>query len=399
MKESWDDWLWQFSNRITKVDELRRYVDLSDEEAEEINNASASFRWCITPYYASLMDRKDRECPIRKQAIPSILELDDEVGSSDPLHEEKHSPTEGLIHLYPDRVAFCVTQECAMYCRHCVRKRMVGQRDRRLSMKTIEKGIEYIREHEEIRDVLITGGDPLTASDRWIDELLKRVRAIPHVEIIRIGTRVPCTMPQRITDSLCEVLSKYHPLWINTQFNHPKELTEEAAAACDKLLRAGIPLGNQSVLLKGINDDPDVMKKLLHGLLKMRVRPYYLYQCEVLKGTKHFRTPVEVGMNIIDRLQGYTSGISIPTFVVDSPIGKVPIHRDNIIERGKDYVTLRNFKGETWTLHSPSNEEYRREECHREEYSGNKGSDSGNKVISDSDNKVIQIESIRVSNF
>lgn len=238
-------------------------------------------------------------------------------------------------------------------------------------MRTIERGLEYIREHDEIRDVLITGGDPLTASDRWIDELLKRVRAIPHVEIIRIGSRILCTMPQRITDNLCDILSKYHPLWINTQFNHPKELTNEAAAACDKLLGAGIPLGNQSVLLKGINDDPDVMRRLLHGLLKIRVRPYYLYQCEVLKGTKHFRTPVEVGINIIDRLQGFTSGFSIPTFVVDSPIGKVPIHKDNIIERGENYITLRNFKGETWTLHSPSNEEYHKGESPNPEYHGN----------------------------
>ncbi|HHV61565.1 MAG TPA: KamA family radical SAM protein [Firmicutes bacterium] len=338
------------SHRITGISGLKRYVDLSDDEADEIERASREFRWAITPYYASLMDRKDRNCPIRKQAIPSARELEDVLGEEDPLHEEKHSPTRGLIHLYPDRVAFCVTNRCAMFCRHCVRKRIVGKRDYNLSQGDLAKGIRYIREHEEVRDVLITGGDPLVAQDAWIESLLREIRAIDHVEIIRIGTRTLCTMPQRITNELCDILSRYHPIWINTQFNHPKEITEEAAAACDRLLRAGVPLGNQSVLLRGINDDTDTMKKLVHSLVKIRVRPYYLYQCEVVRGTAHFRTPVERGLEIIQSLQGFTTGFAVPRFVVDTPIGKVPVAPQNIVARDENSVTLRNYEGKVWQL-------------------------------------------------
>lgn len=343
--DDWHDWRWQMANRINTVSELSRYARLDLREIGEIAEAAKEFRWNITPYYASLMDLTDPNCPIRLQAIPDIRELEDCEGEMDPLAEEKKSPTKGLIHCYPDRVAFCVATECAVYCRHCVRKRIVGEPRESITQNDIQKGIEYIRRTPAIRDVLITGGDPLTYSDAFVDRLLKSVREIEHVEIIRIGTRVICTMPQRITDELCEIIARYHPVFVNTQFNHSKELTPEAARACDKLARAGIPLGNQSVLLKGINDDPNVQLQLVRGLLKMRVRPYYLYQCEVLRGTAHFRTSLEDGLNVIAHLQGWTSGLAVPRFVIDSPIGKIPIAPDSVVERDEDSVVLRNYEG------------------------------------------------------
>lgn len=348
--DDWPSWHWQMAHRINTVEELSRYVRLNLREITGIVEASRAFRWNITPYYASLMDPNDPDCPIRKQAIPDARELEDCEGEMDPLAEEKKSPTKGLIHCYPDRVAFCVATECAMYCRHCVRKRIVGGPQESVSAEDIEAGLDYIRRTPQIRDVLITGGDPLTYGDDFIDRLLTSIRAIEHVEIIRIGTRVICTMPQRITPELCEIIAKHHPVFINTQFNHPKELTEQAAAACDRLLRAGVPLGNQSVLLKGINDDPDVQLRLVRGLLKMRVRPYYLYQCEVLKGTAHFRTSLEAGLNIIDHLQGWTSGLAVPRFVIDSPIGKIPLAQNTIVKRDEDTVTLRNYEGKLCTM-------------------------------------------------
>ncbi len=353
MSETFTDWHWQFANRINDLKKLGEHISLSDDEIKGIEESSKLFRWSVTPYYTSLMSKKDSDCPIRKQALPSLMELEDDEGEHDPLDEEKNSPVEGLIHAYPDRVAFVVTGECAMFCRHCTRRRKVGKVDTHLSRASLIKGIEYIRENPEIRDVLITGGDPLVASDEWIEWLVSQVRAIPHVEIIRIGTRVPCTMPQRITDKLCDMLSKYHPIWLNTQFNHPRELTEEAAKACDRLLCAGIPVGNQSVLLKGINDDSETMKALVHGLVKMRVRPYYLYQCEVVKGTRHFRTPMEKGLDIIRHLQGYTTGFAVPTFILDTPIGKVPVSSQNVVARDDEYVTLRNYEGKIYKLKNP----------------------------------------------
>lgn len=353
MEDEYSDWQWQLANRIKELKQLGEYIELSDDEVKGIEESSKLFRWAVTPYYASLMRKKTSDCPIRKQALPSILELQDAEGENDPLDEEKHSPVEGLIHTYPDRVAFVVTGECAMFCRHCTRRRKVGKVDTHLSRPALLRGIDYIREHQEIRDVLLTGGDPLVASDEWVEWLIRQVRAIDHVEIIRIGTRVPCTMPQRITESLCEMLSKYHPIWINTQFNHPRELTEEVARACDRLLRAGIPVGNQSVLLRGINDNVDTMKQLVHGLVKMRVRPYYLYQCEVVRGTRHFRTPMEVGLDIIKHLQGFTTGFAVPTFVLDTPIGKIPVSPQNVVERDAEYVTLRNYEGKIFKLRNP----------------------------------------------
>lgn len=348
--ETLDTWQWQMTNRITSISSLRDYVDISEQQASEIATAGAKFRWAITPYYASLMDRKDINCPIRMQAIPSILELRNQSGMQDPLQEETQSPTLGLIHRYPDRVALTVSSECAMYCRHCTRKRFVGQSVQRTTWQAMQSGIEYIRRAENIRDVLITGGDPFILADDLLERILKALRSIEHVEIIRFGTRTPCTMPQRITDRLCDMLAKYHPIWVNTHFNHPRELTEEAAKAADRLLRAGIPVGNQSVLLRGVNDNLEIMKALLHGLLKMRIRPYYLYQCDRIIGTEHFWTPLEAGLDLIDGLQGYTTGLAVPQFIVDSPLGKIPLSRSKLIELTENHAVLRNYEGQIMAI-------------------------------------------------
>lgn len=346
---TFNSWQWQLANRVTTVTSLAEYITVDEKLAQDISTAEKRFKWAITPYYASLMDKHDPNCPIRMQAIPSIAETCD-IGSPDPLHEENQSPTPGLIHRYPDRVALTASSECAMYCRHCTRKRFVGQPVQRTSWSSIQAGIEYIARHEQIRDVLITGGDPLILSNDRLERIIQTIRAIAHVEIIRIGTRVPCTLPQRITDDLCEMLQKYHPIWINTQFNHPKELTEEAAAAVDKLIRAGIPVGNQSVLLRGVNDNLETMKQLLHGLLKMRVRPYYLYQCDRLIGTSHFWTPLKTGLELIEHLQGYTTGFAVPQFIVDSPIGKIPLSYSKLIELSDDHAILRNYEGKVFRI-------------------------------------------------
>jgi len=351
--ENWHSWQWQLRNQIRTVDALRKFVCVSDEEAAGIREAGMEFGWGISPYYATLMDPDDPNCPVRRQAIPSIEELHDSVGLMDPLSEVTHSPVPGLIHLYPDRVAFTVSTRCAMYCRHCIRKRMVNRKETNYSWR---EGVEYIRRTPEIRDVLLTGGDPLLLPDHTLELILKALREIEHVEIIRIGTRTVCTLPQRITPELVRMLEKYHPIWLNTQFNHVKELTSEAQAAIDRLLRAGIPVGNQSVLLKGINDNVDTMKALVQKLVGFRVRPYYLYQCDVLRGTEHFRTPIETGLNIINSLQGFTSGLAIPTFIVDSPAGKIPLHPDRLVERGLDYIIIRNFEGQTVRLPNPANQ-------------------------------------------
>ena len=350
----WDDWRWQLRNRITTVERLSEYIDLTECEREDIKLASRHFCWAVTPYYARLMDREDRNCPIRRQVVPTAEELEDDIGVPDPLEEGVHSPVELIIRVYPDRVAFTVGNRCATYCRHCLRKeRMVGRKDLDFSWSKIAEGIDYIRENEEIRDVLLTGGDPLLMSDESLERILSGLRDIPSVEVVRIGSRTPCTLPQRITARLCAMLEKYHPLYLNTQFNHPREITAEAEQACDRLLRAGIPLGNQSVLLSGINDDVPTMLKLVRELMRIRVRPYYLYQCQVLKGTKHFRTPIECGTEIIRNLQGYTSGLAVPKFVLDTPYGKVPLGPSYFIGREGDGVAMRSFDGRVWREPNP----------------------------------------------
>jgi len=289
----WTNWRWQMQNRIHSVEALADWIDPTPDEREAIEKTSDQFRWNITPYYAALMDDTDPSGPIRRQVVPTMDELqDDLVDELDPLDETGHSPVKNLIHNYEDRVAFCVTAECAVYCRYCLRKRMVG--DANFFMRTDEHqaAIDYIAEHDEIRDVLLTGGDPLTFNEDNLEWLLSRLRAIDHVELIRFGSRMPVKLPYRITDDLCELLQRYHPIWINTHFNHPKELTDDAAAAVDRLKRAGVPVGNQTVLLDGINDDPETMTALNEGLVRMRVRPYYLYQAQVIGGTGHLRTPI-----------------------------------------------------------------------------------------------------------
>jgi lysine 2,3-aminomutase len=349
-----DDWTWQLANRITTVDRLAETIDLTDAEIEGIRAASERFIWGITPYYASLMDRTDRACPIRMQAVPSAEELDDDLGSADPLTEIDNSPVDLAIRVYPDRLAFTVGNRCPVYCRHCLRKEtMVGKPDKDYSDEKIEEGVQYIRDNPEIRDVLLTGGDPLLFPDERLDDILGRVRSIPTVEVVRVGSRALCTLPQRVTPDLCAMLARHHPLYLNTQFNHPKEITPEAEEACARLVGAGIPLGNQSVLLKGINDDPAVMKQLCRDLMRIRVRPYYLYQCQTLVGTRHFRTTIEQGQAIQENLQGHTSGLAVPKYVLDTPYGKVPLAESYVVGREGAEVVMRTWDGKIWREPNP----------------------------------------------
>ena len=346
--EDTNSWQWQVENIICSVDKLSEYLHLEETEKEGIQRAEKEFSWHISPYYANLMNIEDSGCPIRMQAIPQEQELHDETGMMDPLDEEQHNPAPHVIKVYPDRIAWTVSNTCPVLCRHCLRKRMVGREDFDFSPEAMNAALDYISRTPEIRDVLITGGDPLMHSDDMIDEILGKLHEINHVEIVRIGSRTPCTMPQRITDKLCQILVKYHPLYINTQFNHPVELTEEAGIACARLADAGIPLGNQSVLLKGINDDPDVMKDLVRGLLRFRVRPYYIYQAQTLKGTSHFITPIEKGIEIIEALRGYTSGLAVPVYLLDTPYGKIPMNPETIVSREDEAVYLRAWNGKIW---------------------------------------------------
>ena len=318
--EQWNDWKWQVKNRIETLDQLKKYIKLTPEEEEGVRKTLSTLRMAITPYYLSLIDPDDPYCPIRRQAIPTAAEtFQAPEDLLDPLHEDEDSPTPGLTHRYPDRVLMLITDMCSMYCRHCTRRRFAGQKDAESPNDRIEKCIEYVEKTPVVRDVLLSGGDALMVSDAKLEYIIKRLRAIPHVEIIRIGSRTPVVCPQRITDDLCNMLKKYHPIWLNTHFNHPNEVTPESAAACARLADAGIPLGNQSVLLRGVNDCVHVMKHLVHELVKMRVRPYYIYQCDLSMGLEHFRTPVSKGIEIIEGLRGHTSGFAVPTFVVDAP--------------------------------------------------------------------------------
>ncbi len=350
----WSDWRWQMQNRIHSAEALHRWINPTPEELRAIEATKDVFRWTITPYYARLMDPDDPSCPVRRQVVPHPDELaPDIVGVQDPLGEVAHSPVKNLIHNYEDRVAFCVTAECAIYCRYCLRKRMVGDADFFMRTDELQEAIDYIAAHDEIRDVLLTGGDPLTFNTRHLEWLLSRLRAIDHVELIRFGSRMPVKLPYRITDELCALLEQYHPIWINTHFNHPKELTDDAAAAIDKLKSAGVPVGNQTVLLRGINDDVATMKALNEGLVQMRVRPYYLYQAQVIGGTAHLRTPIEAGMHIMRQLRGRTSGFAIPTYVLDTPHGKVPLNRSYVRGRAGDRVVMESYDGALWAEPNP----------------------------------------------
>lgn len=372
LDSEWNDWKWQVRNRIRGVNDLKKYVSLRSEEEQAIEKVLGKLRMSITPYYLTLIDPADPKCPIRAQAIPSIYELNNgRHDLRDPLHEEVDAPVPGLTHRYPDRVLFLITDMCSMYCRHCTRRRFAGQKDDELNIETINKGLDYIANHPEVRDVLLSGGDALLVSDERLEYIMKKLREIPHVEIIRIGTRTPVVMPQRITDDLVKMIQKYHPVWINTHFNHSKEITRETKLALDKMVNAGIPLGNQSVLLRGINDCVHIMKQLVQDLVYLRVRPYYIYQCDLSQGIEHFRTPVAKGIEIIEGLRGHTSGLAVPTFVVDAPGGggKIPVMPNYLISQAPGKVALRNFEGKMAVYYEP---DHYIDECDCEVCSTNK---------------------------
>ncbi|GAA0178642.1 glutamate 2,3-aminomutase [Clostridium sediminicola] len=344
-EKDWDDWKWQLSNRISDVDTLSQLIDLSPREIDAIISIGKKYRWSISPYYLSLIDN-DMFNPVKLQSIPSVLELQEE-GSLDPMAEEFTNPAGSITRRYPDRLIINVTNECAMYCRHCQRRRNIGSSDCHRPKETIKESIDYIRDNPEIRDVLITGGDPLALPDSSIDWILTELRKIEHVEIIRIGSRTLVTMPQRITDDFINIIKKHHPIFVNTHFNHPLELTDESVAACKKLADAGVPLGNQAVLLNGINNDKFIMRLLNHELLKARVRPYYIFHAKHVRGTTHFNTSIDDGMEIMEYLRGYTSGLAIPTYIVNAPNGqgKTPINPQYLLMKGKDSFKIRTWEG------------------------------------------------------
>jgi lysine 2,3-aminomutase len=343
----WNDWRWHFRNRITSVEDLTRFIQLSVKDKTRLKLVTARFPLAITPYYLSLMDLADPNDPIRMQAVPSTLEMAAGAGHEDPLAEERDSVVPGLVHRYPDRVLMVLTDICAMLCRHCTRKREWQHGGWIHTPEQIERMLDYIRQHTEVRDVIISGGDPLTLSTHQLEKVLSALRKIPHVEIIRIGTRFPVVLPQRIDEELCSMLSKYGPIWLNTHFNHQNEITPEAAAACDRLLRAGVQVNNQSVLLRGVNDTVSTMLKLCHGLLKAKVRPYYLFQCDQVQGTEYLWTPVEVGLRIIEGMRGHTSGLAIPNYVIDLPDGrgKIPMTPNYVLTRTDTELVVRNYEG------------------------------------------------------
>lgn len=347
-REQWNDHRWQLSHRITSVDDLAGLCRIPAEEAQRLSRVTDIYRLGVTPYYLSLIRFDDPDDPIARQSIPSAEEyFGAEDGEDDPLEEEKDMPVPGLTHRYPDRCLMVVTNFCSMYCRHCTRKRIWTLGEAAKTEFELSKMFAYIRRHEEIRDVIISGGDPLTLPTDRIEYILKCLRKIPHVEIIRIGTRVPVVLPMRIDDELCAVLEKYGPIWLNTQFNHPREVTAEARQACDRLLRAGVPVNNQTVLLKGVNDHAEIIRKLNTELLRAKVRPYYLFQCDMVRGLNHFRTRLSKGIQIMEALRGLTSGLAIPSYVVDVPGGggKIPLMPNYILSMGEDRTVLRNYEG------------------------------------------------------
>jgi len=357
----WSDWRWQFRNRITTVDELTKFIPLSTEERDQLRLVTRKYPLSITPYYLSLINLDDPDDPLRKQAIPSILEITmGRMGLEDPLEERRDSVVAGLVHRYPDRVLMVLTNICPMLCRHCTRKREWRNGGWVRTPSEVEAMLDYIRQHKAIRDVIISGGDPLTLSTQRLENIISKIRGIQHVEIIRIGTRFPVVLPQRIDNELCAMLTKYGPIWLNTQFNHYREITPEAAAACDRLLRSGVPVSNQSVLLRGVNDAVEIQMKLCHGLLRIKVRPYYLFQCDEVQGTEHLRTPAEVGIKIIEGMRGYTSGLAVPTFVVDLDQGggKVPLQPNYLVAQTEDELVLRNYQGRLFLYRNPKAQAY-----------------------------------------
>jgi lysine 2,3-aminomutase len=348
----WEDWHWQLKNRIRTKEMLAQIIKLTPEEEKGIDKARGRLAMAITPYWATLIDSEDFNCPLRRQAVPvqteSLISPHEMV---DPCAEDRDSPVAHLVHRYPDRILLLATEQCAMYCRHCTRRRLVGECDEAHSATKFDAAVEYIKQNRKVRDVLISGGDPFVLEDEEIENLVQKIRSISHVEFLRIGTRVPVTLPQRITEKLVNMLKKYAPIWVSIHFNHPKEITKRCKIACDMLADSGIPLGSQTVLLKGINDRPYIMKKLMHELLQIRVRPYYIYQCDPVRGTQHFRTPVSVGINIMEKLRGHTSGYAVPIYVIDGPGGggKIPVGPNYVLSQAKGKYVLRNYKGKIYT--------------------------------------------------
>lgn len=353
--DKWNDWRWQLSHRLNTIEDFENLFSLTVSERKALSSRDL-FRVDVTPYFASLIDPNDPVDPIRKQVLPSADEIVPFTGMmEDSLAEDRHSPVPGLVHRYPDRVLMLVTTQCASYCRYCTRSRIVGDPSATFSRAEFEMQLDYIRRTPQIRDVLLSGGDPLTMAPAILEELLSQLRDIPTVEILRIGTRVPVFMPMRVTDELCNMLQKYHPLWLNIHVNHPAEITAELAQAMDRLSRAGIPLGNQTVLLAGVNDCVHIQRKLVQDLVRIRVRPYYLYQCDLVEGAGHFRTPVAKGIEIIEGLRGHTSGFAIPTFMVDAPGGggKIPLMPNYLISMSDHKIVLRNYEGYITTYEEP----------------------------------------------
>ena len=354
--EQWDDWRWQLSNRVNDLETFSRILELSDEERAGLG-APDKFRVDITPYFISLVDPADPDDPIRRQVMPLGREQEAFTAMmEDSLAEDRHSPVPGLVHRYPDRVLMLVTTQCASYCRYCTRSRIVGDAAQNFNTRDFEAQLDYLRRTPQVRDVLLSGGDPLTMAPKLLERVLRGLREIPHIEIVRIGTRVPVFLPQRVDDELCEMLTRYHPLWMNLHFNHPNEITPEVSRAVDMLTRAGIPIGNQSVLLAGVNDCVHIQRSLVHKLVENRIRPYYLYQCDLVEGSGHFRTPVGKGLEIIEGLRGHTSGYAVPTYVIDAPGGggKIPVMPNYLISYSDHKVILRNYEGYITTYEEPT---------------------------------------------
>lgn len=374
--DDWNDWHWQMKNRVTTLEQLRELIHLTPDEEQAVR-MKPELKMAITPHFASLMDPDDPNCPIRRQVVPTMAEFVlDDPDLEDPLGEDAHMPVPGLVHRYPDRVLVDITDQCVAYCRHCTRRRMVGTGMMPAHKSRVEAIAQYFEAHPEVRDVLISGGDGLFLSDEMLDYVLARFRSVKSVEIIRFGTRIPIFLPQRITDTMLATIRKYHPIWMNIHINHPKELSPEVRQAAAKLADAGIPLGAQTVLMAGINDCTNTMKQLVHELVKMRIRPYYLYQCDLSQGIGHFRTPVSVGLSIIESLRGHTTGFAVPTFCIDAPGGggKVPIMPNYMISQNDRKVVMRNFEGVIATYseplhyerHQPDNCEYCRRAAPKE---------------------------------
>ena len=354
--EKWNDWRWQLSHRLNTVDEIEKVLRLTDSERKALQSTGL-FRVDVTPYYISLIDPDDANDPVRKQIIPVAEELNAFTAMmEDSLAEDRHSPVPGLVHRYPDRVLMLVTTQCASYCRYCTRSRIVGDPGQTFNRQDFEAQIDYLKRTPQVRDVLLSGGDPLVLAPKILEELLTRLREIPHIEIVRIGSRVPVFMPMRITQELCDMLAKFHPLWLNIHVNHPNEISKELAEACDRMSRAGIPLGNQSVLLAGVNDCVHMQRELVQKLTRIRVRPYYLYQCDLVEGAGHFRTPVAKGIEIIEGLRGHTSGYAVPQFIVDAPGGggKIPVMPNYMLSMSDHKIIVRNYEGYITTYEEPA---------------------------------------------